>query len=103
MFLEVSQNSQENTCARASFLIKLQAFEFCELSKGLVTHNHILKIYRIIQYSKNVFKCNMVKNILKIYKKITFLLKKVISLELIKSNQFDYIHYTEIIFLSKTE
>ena len=45
----------------------------------------------------------MVKNILKIYKKITFLLKKVISLELIKSNQFDYIHYTEIIFLSKTE
>ena len=25
MFLEVSQNSQENTCARASFLIKLQA------------------------------------------------------------------------------
>ena len=25
MFLETSQNSQENTCARASFLIKLQA------------------------------------------------------------------------------
>ena len=24
MFLEISQNSQENTCARASFLIKLQ-------------------------------------------------------------------------------
>ena len=25
VFLEVSQNSQENTCARVSFLIKLQA------------------------------------------------------------------------------
>ena len=25
MFLEISRNSQENTCARASFLIKLQA------------------------------------------------------------------------------
>ena len=26
VFLETSQNSQENTCARASFLIKLQVF-----------------------------------------------------------------------------
>ena len=25
VFLEISQNSQENTCARASFLIELQA------------------------------------------------------------------------------
>ena len=25
VFLEISQNSQENTCARASFFIKLQA------------------------------------------------------------------------------
>ena len=25
VFLEISQNSQENTCARASFLVKLQA------------------------------------------------------------------------------
>ena len=25
VFLEISQNSQANTCARASFLIKLQA------------------------------------------------------------------------------
>ena len=40
VFLEISQNSQENTCARASFLIKLQALaqvfscEFCEISKN---------------------------------------------------------------------
>ena len=39
MFLEIPQNSQENTCARVSFLIKLQAeaqvfsCEFCEISK----------------------------------------------------------------------
>ena len=53
--------------------------------KGLVAHNDILKIYRIIQYFKNIFKCNMVKNIFKIK---TF---------------FDFIHYAEIIFLSKTQ
>ena len=46
VFLEISQNSQENTCARVSFLIKLQAFikketlaqvfssEFCEISEN---------------------------------------------------------------------
>ena len=50
MFLETSQNSQENTCARVSFLIKLQAeactfiknetlaqmvsYEFCKISKN---------------------------------------------------------------------
>ena len=38
VFLKISQNSQENTCARVSFLIKLQAWsfflfscEFCEI------------------------------------------------------------------------
>ena len=31
MFLKVSQNLQENTCARASFLIKLQASDFAEV------------------------------------------------------------------------
>ena len=49
VFLEISQNSQENTCARVSFLIKLKAAcnfikkenlaqvfscEFCEISKN---------------------------------------------------------------------
>ena len=36
VFLQISQNSQENTCARVSFLIKLQVFscEFCEISKN---------------------------------------------------------------------
>ena len=45
VFLEILQNSRENTCARASFLIKLQASgltlaqvfscEFCEISKSI--------------------------------------------------------------------
>ena len=45
MFLEISQHSQENTCARVSFLIKLQAAlqavfscEFCEISKNTFLH-----------------------------------------------------------------
>ena len=54
VFLEISQNSQENTCARVSFLIKLQAevfnfikketlaqvfsCEFCEISKNTFFH-----------------------------------------------------------------
>ena len=35
LFLKMSKNSQENTCARVYFLIKLQASacEFCEISK----------------------------------------------------------------------
>ena len=41
LFLKISQNSQENTCARVYFLIKLhtlaQVFscEFCEISKNI--------------------------------------------------------------------
>ena len=38
VFLEIYHNSQENTCARVSFLIKLQkqvfSCEFCEISKN---------------------------------------------------------------------
>ena len=35
VFLEFSQNSQENTCTRVSFLIKLQAPPATLLKKGL--------------------------------------------------------------------
>ena len=57
MFLEIPQNSQENTCARVSFLIKLQAeachfikketlaqvfpCEFCEISKNIFFTEHL--------------------------------------------------------------
>ena len=57
MFLEILQNSQENICARVSFLIKLQAedcnfienealaqvfsFEFCKTSKNTFFTEHL--------------------------------------------------------------
>ena len=55
LFLEISKNSQENTCARVSFLIKLQAcnfikketlaqvfsYEFCEISKNTFFTEHL--------------------------------------------------------------
>ena len=56
MFLEISQNSQENTCARVSFLIKFikketvaQAFscEFCEISKNNFLTEHFWTTFSI--------------------------------------------------------
>ena len=37
VLLEISQNSQENTCARASFLIKLQAYRIPLVAGSKVT------------------------------------------------------------------
>ena len=54
VFSKISQNSQENTCARVSFLIKLQrdfanketlapvfSCEFCEISKSIFFTEHL--------------------------------------------------------------
>ena len=52
VILEISQNSQENTCARVSFLIKLQAsdllilgnkisYEFREISEDAFFTEHL--------------------------------------------------------------
>ena len=41
VFLEISQNSQENTCASVLFLIKLQACEFCEILKNTFFAEHL--------------------------------------------------------------
>ena len=42
LFLEISQNSQENTCVRVSFLIKLQALgQYCEVSKNNLFTEHL--------------------------------------------------------------
>ena len=56
VFLEILQNSQENTCARVSFLIKLQAacnfikketlaqvfsIEFCKICKNTFSQNSL--------------------------------------------------------------
>ena len=67
VFLEISQNSEENTCARVSFLIKLQAwalqlykretlaqvfsFEFCEISKKTFFYRTALVAASIIDSS----------------------------------------------------
>ena len=43
VLLEISQNSQESTCARVFFLIKLQDFfgEFCKISKNTFFTEHL--------------------------------------------------------------
>ena len=52
MFLEISQNSQENICARVSYLIKLQA-EACNFTKKeTLTQVFSCELYEI---SKNTF------------------------------------------------
>ena len=74
VFLEISQNSQENTCARVSFLIKLQALGkketlaqvfscvFCEISKNtffygtpLVAASDMIQLSFTIFLNKTVF------------------------------------------------
>ena len=57
VFLKTSQNSQENTCARVSFLTKLQASglqlakvfscEFCEIFKNTFFIEHLWTNYFI--------------------------------------------------------
>ena len=71
--------------------------------EGLVTHNNILKTSRIIQYFKNIFKCNMVKNIFKIYKKITFLLKKNYFCKMNKIKPVWFYSLYRNYFFSKTQ
>ena len=43
VFLEISQNSQENTCVRVPFLIKLQASPFFNNAIGLLACSFIKK------------------------------------------------------------
>ena len=69
VFLEISQNSQENTCARASFLIKLQAYnfikketltqvfscEFCKIFKNTYFTEHLwTTASKVFSLSKNI-------------------------------------------------
>ena len=52
MFFEISHNSQENTCVRVSFLIKLQA-EACNIIKK----EALAQVFscEIFEISKNTF------------------------------------------------
>ena len=70
VFLEISQNSQENTCARVSFLIKLQgsglqlfkketlaqvfSCEFCEISKNTFFKKHLWATASAIMYCRYI-------------------------------------------------
>ena len=46
MFIEISQKSQENTCVRVSFLMKMTpaqvfSYEFCEMFKNILFKEHL--------------------------------------------------------------
>ena len=71
VFLEILQNSQENTCARDSFLIKLQAyfikkeslaqvfsFEFCEVSKNTFFRNTSGRLFLLFPHKTGYFSNN---------------------------------------------
>ena len=93
VFLEILQNSQENTCARASILIKLQAFikietlaqvfscEFCEISKNTFS-------YRASAMAWN----EQVYFALKIISTITLLIYATIYTRLNLQNKFHFLH-----------
>ena len=88
MFLEISQNSQENTCARVSFLINLQASdcnfikketlaqvfscEFCEISKNTFSYRTppVATSDKNMPHRTNTFLLNTVSNWLQTINKI---------------------------------
>ena len=96
VFLEVSQNSQENTCARVSFLIKLldsawnfikketlaqvSSCEFCEVSKNNFFTQHLRTTASVMmllmtssndQFRSSHQKCSIKKGVLKNFTKFT--------------------------------
>ena len=79
MFLEISQNSQENTCARVSILI-----QFCEISKNTFFTKHLRwlllkkKRIKIVLALPQIFvgrnshrRCSVKKGILRNFTKFT--------------------------------
>ena len=52
VFLEISQNSSENTCARVSFWgLQLYSCEFCEISKSIFLHRTpLVAASELVQY-----------------------------------------------------
>ena len=61
MFLKISQNSQENTCARVSFFIKLHALRHATLSKKRLEACNFIKNETLAQ----VFSCEFCEFFLK--------------------------------------
>ena len=73
MFLEILENSQENTCARVSCLIKLQAAynfikkeglaqvfscEFCEIPKNTFSTEHLTATASEVMWTAGLLECN---------------------------------------------
>ena len=74
MFLEISQNSQENNCARVSSLIKLQACSF--IKKETLAQVFSCKFFEI---SKNTFFTEHIWTTASDYEKSIFPMKGYIN------------------------
>ena len=60
MFLEISQNSLENTCARVSVLIKLQALGIKKISSVFLLcgiKRHWWNIFYFLEMEANIYAC----------------------------------------------
>ena len=55
VFLEISQNSQENICARETLETLAQVFscEFCEISKNIFFTDHLMTTASINTFSND--------------------------------------------------
>ena len=79
VFLEILPNSQENTCARDPFLIKLQVSaqlffcEFCKISKNIFFTEHPQTL-RTYYYSQFPFYVNLMVNVERFIYQVTLLL-----------------------------
>ena len=77
MFLEIPQNSQENTCTRVSFLIQLQAWTCNFIKRETLTQVFSCEHYEI---SKNTFFIKHLWWLLLNQKRFSFFYKPTISL-----------------------
>ena len=84
LFLEILQNSQENTCARDSFLIKWQAKAFLidHLRTRTEHNNHLPKRHHDCN-----LQCIWLQVILQKYLKVDFSVGSM--LQMLKANDFD--------------
>ena len=87
MFLKIWQNSQENTCARVSFLIKLFSCKFCENFK-----NTFLTEQLQVTTSKNDRYLVESNDFSPCFQKTRFLLKKVLLILAVSVTNANNIH-----------
>ena len=99
--LEISQNSQENNCARASFLVKLQALNFAKSLKACFYRtppdgcfccifSFFIKARILLQFLSPVF------SILYMFSPFSFVFINVLLLPLKQKYPYNYVFFTEI-------